>query len=305
MIGRDKIKRIKVAVKLIVGLLIVLFIITNLEGVRSFSIGLWEGTLAFFDFMWYLIYYETEVFVQLVITMVICYIAFYWSGYRVWQKPIYVHSEEWKIDKYIGRVAWIKGSGKGIIYGVWHLSRRILWALVNLVIFLRHVFRLMIYKAQRIGGTDPKRPELRIYKFEPKDPMKIPIGDTHHTGGPVIYFRRLGCFWRDIWPWKTPKIYHEGDFLEEGTWKIVLSGYNLIYSSDKDITKSHFDLVHETMGKHDHGIEPYSEDLKKIELDSQSMVEKAIGSDSETAKREREKFTVLHPREILKREDHG
>jgi len=305
MIDKDKIKKIKVTVKLTIGLLIVLSIITNLEGVRSFSVGLWEGTLAFFEFMGNLIYYETEVFVQLVITLAVCYLAFYWTAYRVWQKPIYVHSEEWKIDKYIGRVAWIKGSGKGIIYGIWHLSRRILWALINFVLLLIHGLKLLRYGVMRIGGTEPKRPELGIYKFEPKDPKDIPIGDSHHSEGPVIYFRRLGCFWRDIWPWKTPKIYHKGDFLEEGTWKIVLSGYNLLYLTEKDLTKSHFDLVHDTMGKHDHGIEPYSEDLKKIELDSQSKVEKAIGSDSETAKEEKRKFTVLHPKEILKREEHG
>lgn len=299
---QERMEALRKGIKITVLLGFTVWFVLNLDTVRSFSIGLWEGSLAFVEDLYFMIYYETEVFVQLVIVLVILFISVYVSVYRLWQKPLYVHSDQWKIDKYIGRVAWIKGSDKGIIYGVWHLSRRSLWALVNLVLGVIHGIKLMLYGIQKIGGTDPSRPQWQGYKHVPKGPFEIPIGDRHYSEGPVIYFRKLGCFWRDVFPWKTPKIYYSksAEKILEGTWKIVLDGYNLLYVNKRDLSKSHFELGHDVMGKHGHEVEEYTTELKEIELESQSMVEKAIGSDSDTAKEEKRKFTVLHPREILK-----
>lgn len=292
-------------VRLVVLLLAFWFILTNLDGMRDFALGLWGGTIAFFEFWLYLIEYEIEVFVTLIITIAITLCSIYFTAYRMWQKPIYLHSETWKIDKLVGRVTWIKGSGTGIIYTVWRALRVMAWAFVNLAILVMYPFRWIWWrwKGLAYGFRPVDRPKMRLRKFKTKQPMAIPIGDSHYTEGVVIYIRRLGCFWRDVWPWRMPKVYYPMSKerpMDLGTWKVTLQGYNLKFHNDPDPSKAHFELDSDTMVLYEHPLAKYEKDLKLIELEAQLKVEKAIGSDSEMSKEERRKFTVLSPTEMLK-----
>ena len=291
--------------KLIGVIILFWFLLTNLDNMRDFALGLWNGTIAFLEYWLYLIEYETEVFVTLILTIAITVCSIYFSAYRMWQKPLYLHSKTWKIDKLVGRVTWIKGSGTGIIYTVWGALRVIAWAIVNILVIVIHLLQRIWWRWKGLAfGYRPKEPpKLKLRKFKSKGPMDIPFGDAHYTEGVVIYIRRLGCFWQDVWPWRTPKIYYpKSDTrpLKVGTWKVILDGYNLKFHNDEDPSKCHFKLNSERMTIYGHELTDYEKDLKLIELEAQLKVEKAIGSDSETAKEERRKFTVLSPRERLK-----
>jgi len=280
-----------------------ILILTNLDTVRNIAIGLWEGTLDFLGYWLYLLMYETDLFVMFIMTIAITLCSIYFTIYRMWQKPIYLHSEIWKIDKLVGRVTWIKGSDTGILYAIWKGVRILGWAFTNLIILMIYPFRWMSWRAKGLAFSYRPRdpPKLKARSFKLRNPMDIPIGDSHYKDGLVIYFRRLGCFWRDVWPWRMPKIYYPKEReMEVSTWKATLEGYNLKFNNDKDPSKAHFKLESDTMTIYDHPLVKYEKGLKLVALESQLKVEKAIGSDSETAKEERRKFTVLSPREILK-----
>jgi len=287
-----------------VGIIVLFFLIlTNLDTVRSIALGLWQGTLDFFGFWLYLLMYETDVFVMFIMTIAITLCSIYFTLYRMWQKPIYLHSETWKIDKLVGRVTWIKGLDNGILYGIWKGARVLAWAFANLIILIIYPFRRMSWRLKGVAFSYRPRdpPKFKARPFKLKNPMQIPIGDNHYKDGHIIYFRRLGCFWRDVWPWKMPKMYYLKDSaIEVGMWKVTLDGYNLKFHNDKDGTKAHFELESDTMTIYTHPLVKYEKGLKIVALESQLKVEKAIGSDSETAKEVLRRFTVLSPREILK-----